>query len=333
MNSSKHYHSLDLFRGFCGYGVAFCHIHAFIYNNTHLEYFSLLFVEFFFVLSGYVLYPQLLRITNHKYNLFIFYQRRWIRTLPLYFICLILVSFFFDQLWSKDFLKYLFFIQKIIPNNVSSDYYFVAWSLSIEEIFYLIFPIFLILFGKKNIFKKILLLFFLILILKFIFCNYTNSNFYRTGTLFRFDAILAGFILRHFQEKLFNFKFYSLFLFIIFIYIFYYSESYIWANQEDYFVKIAFIFLLQLISLLTLSAFLFIEPIMKFRLIKNFSALISKQTYSVYLIHVILIWLLQEIQFVFFNKVFIYILSLFILSTLIYYFIENPLLKKRIKLK
>ena len=265
------------------------------------------------------------------------------RTLPIYFICLILVSFFFDQLWSKDFLKYLFFIQKIIPNNVSNDYYFVAWSLSIEEIFYLIFPIFLILFGKKNIFKKILFLFFLILILKFIFCNYTNSkyfltnvfdsNFYRTGTLFRFDAILAGFILRHFQEKLFNFKFYSLFLFTILIYLYYYLESYIWANQEDYFVKIYFIFLLQLISLLTLSAFLFIEPIMKFRLIKNFSALISKQTYSVYLIHVILIWLLEKIQFVFFNKVFIYILSLFILSALIYYFIENPLLKKRIKLK
>ena len=104
-------------------------------------------------------------------------------------------------------------------------------------------------------------------------------------------------------------------------------------NEEDYFVKIAFIFLLQLISLLTLSAFLFIEPIMKFRLIKNFSALISKQTYSVYLIHIILIWLLEKIQFVFFNKVFIYILSLFILSTFIYYFIENPLLKKRIKLK
>ena len=104
-------------------------------------------------------------------------------------------------------------------------------------------------------------------------------------------------------------------------------------NQEDYSVKIAFIFLLQLISLLTLSAFLFIEPIMKFRLIKNFSALISKQTYSVYLIHLILIYLFEKVQFVFFNKVFIYILSLFILSTLIYYFIENPLLKKRIKLK
>ena len=53
MSEIKHFHSLDLFRGFCGYGVAFCHLQAFVYKNVHMEYLSLLFVEFFFVLSGF----------------------------------------------------------------------------------------------------------------------------------------------------------------------------------------------------------------------------------------------------------------------------------------
>jgi len=52
MSETKHFHSLDLFRGFCGYGVAFCHLQAFVYKNVQMEYLSLLFVEFFFVLSG-----------------------------------------------------------------------------------------------------------------------------------------------------------------------------------------------------------------------------------------------------------------------------------------
>ena len=44
MDETKHFYSLDLFRGFCGYGVAFCHLQAFIYKNLHMEYLSLLFV-------------------------------------------------------------------------------------------------------------------------------------------------------------------------------------------------------------------------------------------------------------------------------------------------
>ena len=55
MNQKNHLYSLDLLRGFSGYGVAFCHLHAFIYKSIHLEYLSLLFVEFFLVLSGFVL--------------------------------------------------------------------------------------------------------------------------------------------------------------------------------------------------------------------------------------------------------------------------------------
>ena len=31
---NNYYHSLDLFRGFCGYGVAICHLNAFAFGNS-----------------------------------------------------------------------------------------------------------------------------------------------------------------------------------------------------------------------------------------------------------------------------------------------------------
>ena len=333
MNQKNHLYSLDLLRGFSGYGVAFCHLHAFIYKNIHLEYFSLLFVEFFFVLSGFVLYPQLIQIFNNKSNLVIFYQRRWIRTLPLYFIVIFLVSTIFDEALGKDFFKYLLFIQKIIPNFLSTDYYPVAWSLSVEEFFYLFFPLIIIFLGKDDLIKKVIILFIIIMIIKFFVADKVESNFFRTGTLFRFDAILLGFILRFFQDKLLKFKYFSLIILLVLIFVFYFIEGYILANEEQYIVKISFIILLQILSLLVLNTFLIFEPIMKINLIRNFSILISKQTYSVYLIHIIFIYFLDKAQFNIFNTVFIYILLLFISSSLIYYFIESPLLKMRPKLK
>ena len=106
----KKIESLDLFRGFSGYGVAVCHFYAFLFKSTTSEYISFLFVDMFFVLSGFVLYPQLTKIYNNKKNLKIFYMRRWLRTLPIFFIALITFSIVFQN-FNYDTLKYLFFIR------------------------------------------------------------------------------------------------------------------------------------------------------------------------------------------------------------------------------
>jgi len=131
----KHYYGLDLLRGISGYGVAICHFYAFLYKDIFLEYLSFIFVEFFFVLSGFVLFPQLLKILENKSNLLIFYKRRWLRTLPLYLICLVVISLMFQKFLSLDFFKYLFFLQDIVPNFLDQSYYPIVWSLSIEEFF------------------------------------------------------------------------------------------------------------------------------------------------------------------------------------------------------
>ena len=100
MNEKKYFYSLDLFRGFCGYGVAFCHLQAFVFKNSQIEYLSLLFVEFFFILSGFVLYPQLMKILENKDNLFIFYKKN-LTTLLFNIFFILLLFFFFDYASNK----------------------------------------------------------------------------------------------------------------------------------------------------------------------------------------------------------------------------------------
>ena len=333
MNEKKYFYSLDLFRGFCGYGVAFCHLQAFVFKNSQMEYLSLLFVEFFFILSGFVLYPQLIKILDNKDNLFIFYKRRWIRTLPLYVIILIVVSALTSELLSHDFFKYIFFVQKVIPGFITNDYYPVAWSLSIEEFFYLFFPLLIVLFNKKNIIKNTVIIFFTIAIFKYFLTNNFDSNFYRTGTLLRFDAILLGFLIRHFFNNLIKFKYLLLIIFLSVFILYFQGQNYIISHQEQNLIKYIFILTLQLLSVLLLILFTFLEPIIsKNDFMKNFSLLLSRQTYSIYLMHIIFIYLLDKTEFSLLVSNIIYLPSLFVVSYLIFNYIEKPLLSMRPKM-
>ena len=59
INKNQYFYSLDLFRGFCGYGVAICHLNAFVYGNQFMEYLSIIFVEFFFCFKRFCLIPTI----------------------------------------------------------------------------------------------------------------------------------------------------------------------------------------------------------------------------------------------------------------------------------
>ena len=90
---------------------------------------------------------------------------------------------------------------------------------------------------------------------------------------------------------------------------------------------------MQFISSLTLFSFVLLEPLLKHsNTVKKLSLMISQQTYSIYLFHLILIYIFNKIELSIYLVTPIYILLLFLISSMIYNFIEKPLLKLRPKI-
>ena len=112
---------------------------------AQLEFLGMLGVELFFVLSGYLvggifLRAILSRPAHPGRMLLAFWQRRWARTLPNYFLFLALFVVAFPQVehgWPL-LLRYAVFAQNLwYP---VSDLFQISWSLAVEEWFYLVLP-------------------------------------------------------------------------------------------------------------------------------------------------------------------------------------------------
>ena len=143
MNDSKYY-GLDLLRGIAGYGVAITHYLYFVKQKVDFEYYSFIFVEIFFVLSGFVLSKQLIKIHKEKKHIKIFYLRRWFRTIPLYLIALIFYTaisnnFNFDciQLFSYDMILPYLLKKKFCTKY---NFLFIANSDNLQNDFIILTP-------------------------------------------------------------------------------------------------------------------------------------------------------------------------------------------------
>jgi peptidoglycan/LPS O-acetylase OafA/YrhL len=331
-NNLNNISSLNLFRGVAGYGVAICHFYYYLYNLDNFQFYSIFFVEFFFILSGFVLFPQLKKVYNNTRNTKTFYLRRWLRTIPPYILALVCYSILFVK-YDSDTLKYLFFIQKITDSFVGFDYFSVAWSLSVEEFFYFIFPIFLIILNKRK-FIHILILFILIIyILKvsYLFLN-ADVEFYRIGTFLRLDAIAFGVLTRVYLEKIKNNLINILSIILIVI-----SMNYFLLNLKNLTILESFLFVLltQCFSVNIIIIFINFNKFIVNKNLESFFSLLAKQTYSIYLFHFIIIYLINTNNFLMTSKfIFIfYLIFLFLFSSLFYYIFEKSFVENRPKYK
>ncbi|MDP4637343.1 MAG: acyltransferase [Crocinitomicaceae bacterium] len=108
-------------------------------------------VAIFFVLSGFLIGGILIKILNKEKPsvpvLLDFWKRRWMRTLPVYlFVLLLLLSYtllFYPRNFPDEWYRFFFFTQNIL-GHVRPGFFAEAWSLSIEEWFYLTVPLILI---------------------------------------------------------------------------------------------------------------------------------------------------------------------------------------------
>tara|TARA_B100000029_G_C17469533_1_gene921477 strand:- start:419 stop:1273 length:855 start_codon:yes stop_codon:yes gene_type:complete len=280
------------------------------------------------VLSGFVLYPQLKKVYEDNQNLKIFYLRRWLRTIPIFIVALLCYSIIFSK-FDSDTLKYLFFIQKIKENFLSSDYFSVAWSLSIEEFFYLIFPLMLISLKRINFLKILLVFVMFIYLFKLVYLFHGHDEeFYRTGTFLRLDSIAFGVLCRLYFEKIQNINLNILFLAVVMLILEIFFSDLKNLNSLKLFI---FVFLSQVISINAIIIFIRGDKILSFLRLKSFFSLLAKQTYSIYLFHFLIIYLIS-INPIFLGMKFLFIFyigMLFILSSLCYYFFERKIIENR----
>lgn len=203
--TDRHVPALDLLRGLAAFSVVIPHFFMAVGIGTHAaEAASILAVEVFFVLSGFVLAPQILLVTVDRpsaANLGIFWVRRWMRTIPPYFVALVLTSAGAHALMSPDFLRYLLYIQNFAHQANAKDYFTIAWSLSVEEWFYVLFPLFCLALafavpGLRRGVAAALAFIVIITVLRFTFGDTADwGAATRRIVIFRMDAIGWGVVL------------------------------------------------------------------------------------------------------------------------------------------
>ncbi|HEY1871659.1 MAG TPA: acyltransferase [Chitinophagaceae bacterium] len=116
-------------------------------------------VDLFFVLSGYLIASQLFKsiARQQKISLKEFFVKRTFRILPAYFFVLA-IYFLIPAAREREALaplwKYLTFTQNIGLDVSAKGTFSHAWSLCIEEQFYLLLPLILIAMVNLRLFKK-----------------------------------------------------------------------------------------------------------------------------------------------------------------------------------
>ena len=308
-------------------------------------------VDIFFVISGYlitsIIYKEI-KVTK-KFSFKNFYERRIRRILPILFlISLVTTILCFIFLLPTDLVNTSKSI--LLSTGFASNFYFYfsgleyggldsnfkpflhTWSLSVEEQYYLIFPIFFVAvinFSKNYLFNSIILIFLCSLFFShYGAINHPNATFYFLHT--RIWEILAGALLvfpkidNNFPKKnlrLNNFiLLISFFLILASIYFF-----------DDYSTHPAFFTLIPVLStcliILYSNRSSLITKLLSNKLLVNVGLI----SYSLYLWHhpifSIIRYSAYDLNYV--EKILL-VLFIIVISFLTYKFIENPFRNKKI---
>ena len=174
-------------------------------------------VELFFVLSGFLVgsiaWNKFKNATPNQPWVLKFLARRWLRTLPNYYLFVainaLLIIYMVVPGSVRDLLPFLFFLQNLAWPH--PPVFGEAWSLAVEEIFYLLLPLCLLIAGKmmpekKTAFLTVAALLTIIPIgLRVIAVIYSEPMWdegIRKVVIFRLDALMVGVLTSWFTYEL-----------------------------------------------------------------------------------------------------------------------------------
>lgn len=222
----KHYPFLDGFRGIAILWVLLQHAMYFLSLDSLLiapfQFLSYVFrwgflgVDMFFVISGFLITGLLIGDLNNKVRLKRFYLRRFFKIVPQYLVVVIVgllltifvYPLFRDSITTKAVLGYLFFFQNYVtggPNILGH-----TWSLAIEEQFYLLWPLFMLVvcFRERKEDRRLLLIVICVVLIATV--NYLRYSIgqldteyvltrllnFRQRTHYKVDALIFGCLLK-----------------------------------------------------------------------------------------------------------------------------------------
>lgn len=317
-------------------------------------------VEIFFVLSGFLIGKILFRLYLKEefsfHSVYYFLKRRWFRTLPNYFLVLVLnivLAIIFGFYWT-DAGYYFFFIQNFA--TTMKPFFPESWSLSIEEFAYLLVP-FALLLGtflfqsknKSNRFIGVVLFLTLIFFINRVVYHFTTSNTtlnqwnlsLKAVVIYRIDAILIGIIgswislnfPEFWQKQKVNLAFSGCFLIVAILAGFSFFKitiehyPFFWNVLYLPITSIVFALFLPFLSQWQSAPIWFSKPV----------TLVSLTSYSVYLLHYSIILQLMKhfIDTTLFSVVQLHLFTLcyltitFFLSFLVFTYFEKPIMNLR----
>ncbi|MFN4363282.1 acyltransferase family protein [Chryseobacterium hispalense] len=288
-------------------------------------------VSYFFILSGFIMIIAYHRKEKIGYR--DFYRNRVARIYPLYVVGLLLyfVTRYYDFSFYKTFL-YLSGVQSWIPGK-ALILNFPGWSISVEFLFYLLFPwLYNYLYSKGN--KSIWVIAVLIWIGTQVFSNlYTNSLSYKGPhtdshefihyfPLWHINEFLIGnlaglLFVRNRREKNHDLAIALLFIGILLSLIF------IPLNFHNGLMAVFFVPVIYLISCNNgvISKVFSLKPL----------EFLGEISYAIYIIHIPVLYIVRSFLWDYFqvsesNVIFwIYILVLIFVSAVFYQFVEKPM--------
>jgi peptidoglycan/LPS O-acetylase OafA/YrhL len=346
-----YFEPLDGFRAFAAIFILFVH--------SRFECFKVLWigVPMFFVLSGFLITRILIENKNAVNYFKIFYFKRSLRIFPVYYLTL-----FVCVLWGlyshadlSQLAVYAFYLQNfVISTDIPPEFCFGlmrhTWSLSVEEIFYLIWPLVVYVLSLQNLYRLCIIagvsniLFKLLYV--FFFYVQAEEPFLMLSLVGNIDSLMAGaflgllslnkdsFIYARFPGKLFLFIYAFFFITVTANYLPVFNERYAYLAKvllSSVVSILSFFILARLISSVNRNSFAY-----KFLTFKSL-VFIGKISYGIYLYHNIVYRLVDSFIFHYHISInplltlLVQISITFLIAAVSWHLIEKPVLRLKDK--